>query len=257
MSSHRSNLTYEDIASMLPSGTSPEILLAIYTIVQENITWGRYKRFLKSNTEISLQDYVLRVYESYETNHSLIKDIQIEKNKDNWLSFSEKLHSWAYRFLDRWELDRESQISYTQDIAQKASIAILEAYFPYDCDFYAWSCVLVHNVGSTYMRDMLKLTSLINEEIGDISDIEEWVSHSSTTHINSVDSKIIDIEDILEATQKLSASQASLIKKYYWEGKSFKEIASEEQVSINTIYKRHFDALARLRKILRDRDINE
>lgn len=249
---HGSNLTYEEIASTLPSEVSPEISEVIYTIVTENLARGRFNRFLKSGTETSLQDYVLRVYQFYEATHLLVKDIQINRNKDAWHTFSETLRSWVYRFLDRWELDRRSQISYTEDIAQKASIAILEAYFPYDCDFYAWSCVLVHNTSSTYMRDILKINSFINEEIGDLSDIEEWASD-----LSSVDSQKIDIEDIHEAAQKLSAIQQSLIKKYYWDGKSFTEIASEEQVSINTIYKRHFDALARLRKILHDMDINE
>ena len=106
------------------------------------------------------------------------------------------------------------------------------------------------------MRNALKEIGIINEELGDLSEIEEWMSHSSLVNENRINLKI-DIEDILMAMRKLSSTQQCLIQGYYFEEKSFAEIALESNASINTIYKRHFDALARLRKILHAADINE
>ncbi len=256
MNNQEPYLTYEDIKSSLSSNTSSEISQKLYDIVGKNIERGRFKRFLQKNTVTSLQEYILRVHQFYESNCDIVQEIKINKNKDAWQDFLNTLYSWAYCFLEKWALDKDIQKSYTQVVAQRASVAILESYFPYDCDFNAWACIIVHHTGSKFMQTINKQTSVVNDEYGDLSEIEEWGVHSSLTHNNLIDFKET-AEDIYTAIQKLSPIQQTLIQSYYFEGKSFAEIASEGGASINTVYKRHFDSLAQLRKIFYDTSINE
>jgi RNA polymerase sigma-70 factor (ECF subfamily) len=121
--------------------------------------------------------------------------------------------------------------------------AILNAHYPFDSGFDAWSCKLTKHFTYKYMQHH---ASRAVDHVDFSQEIEEIESPFDLE--NTVENR----QYVLQAMEQLTQNQREVIWYIYFEGWSQKQIADHFHVRIDAIYKRHFDALKQLRKILGD-----
>lgn len=217
-------------------------------ILKLNEKRNRVQRHLALDPESSLQSYIVEVATRYRADHAFLCQIQQQKSAEAWDPLLDKLRRWAYSFLSSWNLDDPTRILYTIEIAQEASLEIIHSHFPYDCEFDAWACTITQYVSSKYMQRQSP-NNVIDDV--DLSDAEEWF-YTSTDHptLSKLEREIVEKQVLLDAIVKLSDKQKEIIWKHYFEGWSLSQIAAHLDISPSVVYKRHFDALKQLRKIL-------
>jgi RNA polymerase sigma factor (sigma-70 family) len=124
----------------------------------------------------------------------------------------------------------------------------LASHYPYDCEFEAWACVVTQHVCYHYMEREHGSNAI---DTIDLSKIEEWLeSPGDELEEGSLNADVIRKDQLLGAIGQLSEARKAVIFLHYFEGQSLAQIAADLKLPNNTIYKRHFDALKQLRKIL-------
>jgi RNA polymerase sigma factor (sigma-70 family) len=86
----------------------------------------------------------------------------------------------------------------------------------------------------------------------DLSEADEWFQDSDKSPDSNLEDEFATRQFLLDAIAQLSEKQKFVIWQLYFEGWSMPQIANHLQVKTNAIYKRHFDALKALRKILEE-----
>lgn len=220
---------------------------ALQNVLHENLKRSRLQQYFHLNPEGTTETYISQVTHRYKVDHCYLKQVQQQKNNEVWEPLLGKIRQWSYRFLGRWKLDDPTRMIYTSEIAQEASLAIIHSHFPYDCEFDAWACKITQHVCSQYMKHYDS-----SFEVGNLNllEIDEWyldyVEEQEVNLENHIANKLL----LLNAITQLSDEKESVIKHFYFEDKPLQQIATEMNVSANTVYKRHFDALQQLRRIL-------
>lgn len=241
-------LSLDQTLEQLRSHLGETLTDTLQPILHLNEKRCRIQRHLALHPHASVQSYVVEVATRYQADYALLCQIQQHKSAEAWDQLLDKLRRWAYSFINSWNLDESTRLSYTTEIAQEASLEIIRAHYPYDCEFDAWACTLTKNISSKYMQQQ----PFFNEvDHIDLSDIEEWFSKlGEQILLTNPEIEIARRQSLLDAIAQLSDKQKDLIWKRYFEGWSLPEISAHSQISISAVYKRHFDALQRLRKIL-------
>lgn len=222
---------------------------ALYPILRINEQRGRLRYYLRLNPQESAQAYIFHVVHYYKTNHDYLDLIQRQKNSDAWEQLLIKIRPWIYSFLGQWHLDKATRMRYTLEIAQEAGLRIVRAHYPYDCEFDAWACKITHYASSKYMQRYK--TSPVVEDF-DLSDADEWLRNWADLSEDGLEEQLFTKQLLLDAIEQLSEKQKHVILQFYFEGCSLSQIANDLHISANVIYKRHFDALKQLRKILEE-----
>ena len=221
---------------------------ALIPILHLNEKRCRIHRHLKADPQSTLSSYIIGVADHYKTDRVYLNQVQREMSGEVWDPLSDKLRIWAYSFLNSWGLDESTRLVYTVEIAQEASLEIVRSHYPYDCDFDAWACTLTKNVSSKYMQHQPHNGVIDNV---DLSEAEEWFSHTDEhASLSGLEVEVARKQSLLDAIAELSENQKELIWKHYFEGWPLSQIADQQGISGNAVYKRHFDALEHLRKIL-------
>lgn len=221
---------------------------ALQPILHLNESRCRIQRHLVLDPRSSLQSYIIEVVAHYQADHAYLQQIQQQKSAEAWDPLLDKLRRWAYSFLNSWHLDDPTRILYTIEIAQEASLEISHSHYPYDCEFDAWACKITQHVSVKYMQ---RQSSIDVIDDVDLSGTEEWFSNSNDhPSLSKLESEIARRQALLDAIAKLSDKQKEIIWKHYFEGWSLSQIAAHLDISPSAVYKRHFDALKQLRKIL-------
>lgn len=220
---------------------------ALHAILRLNEQRGRFCHYLRLNPQETAESYIAQLIAHFQKDHHHLDQIQRQKNSDKWGPLIEKIRQWGYRFLGRWHLDEATRISYTDEIAQEASLQIVHAHYPYDCEFDAWVCKITHHVTSKYMQRHISSAPL--DEV-DLADVAEWFQGSGESVAPDLEDQFATRQFLLNAVEQLSDNQKVVIWQFYFEGVPLPKIAKNLDISVNTIYKRHFDALNQLRKII-------
>jgi RNA polymerase sigma factor (sigma-70 family) len=236
--------TLEQLRSLLGGALAD----TLQPILKLNEKRGRIRRHLALDPQSSLQSYIVAMAARYQADCAFLQQIQQQKNTEAWELLLDKLRRWAYSFLSSWNLDDPTRILYTIEIAQEASLEIIHSHFPYDCEFDAWACTITQHVSSKYMQRQSPIDVI--DDV-DLSDAEEWF-YTSTDHptLSKLEREIAQKQALLDAIAQLSDKQKEAIWKHYFEGWTLSQIAAYLGISPSAVYKRHFDALKQLRKIL-------
>lgn len=231
----------------LQSESGDKINEALQTVLHKNLRRSRLQQYLHLNPEGTAKTYVSQVARRYKVDHCYLKQVQQQKNDEVWEPLLEKIRQWSFRYLGRWKLDEPTRMTYTSEIAQEASLAIIHSHFPYDCEFDAWACKITQHVCSQYMKhhDLSYEVDNLN-----LLEIDEWYQDNVEKQEADLENHIADKLLLLNAITQLSNEKESVIKHFYFEEKPLQQIANEMNVSANTVYKRHYDALQQLRRIL-------
>ena len=89
------------------------------------------------------------------------------------------------------------------------------------------------------------------EEI-DLSEVDEWFQNRIDVIDANPEIQFATRQLLLDAIEKLSENQKVVIWWFYFEGRPLPQIAEDLGINVNATYKRHFDALKQLRKILEE-----
>lgn len=224
-----------------------DLVMKVKSILLINLDRGRVQKVIEENIS-DVQDYVWRVANGYKNFHHLVNRLQNDKAHGEWKELLEKMQLWAFNYLVRKGYSAEPS---TQDIAKEcaneAAIQVINAYFPFDTNFYAWVHVIVNNSCRKYFRNRAKKTVVKDSQLVDLDAINHLLK----------DPKYLEKEhqeylrDILnEAISQLSDSRKQVIELTYFGGLSPKDVAEKLGKSIGAIYNLRFYALEDLRKIL-------
>lgn len=220
---------------------------AIKPVLYINNQRCRIRQYKNLNPTGTVQDYVFQVANYYVMDHDYLDDVQRYKTRETWGPLLEKIRQWTYPFLGRWNLTETTRTAFTLEIAQEAGLEIVRSHYPYDSEFDGWACIITHHVCSKFMKRFG--ASVVLDHI-DLSEADEWFLNSDDLLQSDPEIVFAKKQLLLDAVTQLSEIQKNVIWRFYFEGWSLPQIANHLGISTNTIYKRHFDALKQLRKIL-------
>ncbi len=238
-------------------GKNKSLSESISPIIFSNLQKGRVKHYLSSEQGATLRDYVLHVAKHYERWHGYVNAIQVERQEDLWKELLEKMQKWAYLYLQRRNYfnhkDINTRFQLANACASEAAVFLMNADFPYDVEFDAWLSVIVQNaVRKTIERDF-PLNSYVQSEEVALDTLDDRLLSAGVQN-ESEPTRFELRNDLLQAIDQLSESQKQVIVGFYFYGKPLPKLAEEMDINVNAIYKRHFDALKQLRKILIEED---
>jgi RNA polymerase sigma factor (sigma-70 family) len=231
----------------------PEIGAKIGLIVMDNWADGRVEKFFESKTEETAHDYICRVVNYYQTCWMVVTKIE-SADFEAWKCLLEKLRKWAYVFLRNKGLPHHLDlIQIANDCANDAGGRLMNIRFPFDVHYDSWCCRVVHNVCYNYIRQHAEKIKYVDLNM-DLSETDEWLRGLSIPDATNGSEMRLDLLGDIE--QLNSEDRKRFIMLYYFEGRSFAEIAEILERTHNALYKLHFDSLENLRKILGEKGYN-
>lgn len=234
---------------LLATRKGKEFAQTINKILQINFDRKRIQRFLSENTTHTPEEYFQRVESYYEELSPYLHKLQIDKDAATWRELIQKFRSWAYRFLSRWELEPSIRKQYTIDCSNDAAAVLINGHFPYDVNFEPWACTVVHNICRKHMRQAQNPRLIPDYKKQDIDQLKEWFPALAANDHTNVEEQVRKQYDLFLAIRQLSPKRRDVILRHYFQGMTFAEIAEQDNVRVDIIHKRHFDALKQLRKI--------
>lgn len=140
-----------------------------------------------------------------------------------------------------------------EDFAQETYIKVLlslrEGRYVHDERYLGWVKKVAHNVAFDHFRRIAARNSYDTVEKVDEIDLTKCmeVADDSIDELESREELLTTVED---SVMVLPAEQESVVRLHYWEGMSFRDIASRQNISINTALGRMHYAVSNLRKML-------
>jgi hypothetical protein len=220
----------------------------IRAVICTNHERGRIRNFLNRNASAEVCDYVWHVVGCYDEWHEYVCQVQVEKATRVWGPLLEKLRAWAYAYLGRWELDGATRVECAMGFANIAGGEMVAAHFPFDTEFDGWACVLLQNVCRLHMN-RINLWGVNERPVG-WANVDEWLCRDLGSGWRDIELQVGRNYDLCQAIAQLTEKRQQIIVQRYFEGKSFADIGEVAGVDREVLYKRHFDALARLSDIL-------
>lgn len=235
----------------------PLMIATIRAIVFNNLVICRVNNFLDNGTVSNPKEYVLRVADHYKEWHLYIRRLQVEQNHQLWIELLDTLEKWARGFLKRLNFppgrDRDQA---ARDCAADAGSILANKRFPFDVHFDSWASTVLRYVCLRHVEMLWnKNKPQQNESTADIDhQMRSTIDPEVTDSFRQFERRF----DLLNAIEQMaSEARKQFILLYYFEQKSFDEIAIIMGKSKNTLYKLHYDSLDDLGKILgekRDKD---
>ncbi|MCI0398683.1 MAG: sigma-70 family RNA polymerase sigma factor [Chloroflexi bacterium] len=230
----------------------PGLAAAIRPLVFAHLSECRVRSFLNSGTVLTPGEYILRVVTYYQEWHEYVYQLQVEKNPHLWEALLVKLQKWAYAFLRRKGVPQGTEIiQVAADCAADAGTLLARLRFPFDTHFDAWACTVAKKV---CQQQLSKLWSKNDSPYKAGMALEEQLKTLGDP-ASLDDTRLVEIRlDLLQAIEQLaSETRQQFILLYYFEQRSFDEVAEVMGRSKNALYKLHFDTLKELGKILAQR----
>lgn len=236
----------EEALNLLSAERGQQLIGKVKPIIYGNLDRGRVQTFIEGNIDF-IEAYVERVVDNYTRLNSYLHQLQNERTDDVWRDLLDKMQSWAYSyFLSKNFVPGEDTLEIAKTQATEAAIAILDAHFPYDVEFFPWARVLLIHTCQRFIRKAIRKSEIPSKKIVSIDLVSELASGLEKNPELPGGEKL----DIIKAIGKLPETRQQVIVMLYFEGKTPKEISKALNKSIGAIYSLHFNALNDLRKIL-------
>ena len=148
--------------------------------------------------------------------------------------------------------DRDLADDIFQETFVKAITTIRQGRYNEEGKFSAWICRLARNLIVDYFRQE-KTEASVSTDDGTVDILNRKELADET-----VEDAIIDLqieEDVRRLVGQLPQEQRRVLEMRYYEGLSFKEIAEQTGVSINTALGRMRYAILNMRRIARERNV--
>ena len=169
--------------------------------------------------------------DAYKTRQTLLQRIQVRDDHRSWEEFTQFYEKYIYFICRRMKLSHHD----AEEVSQKVMLKLWKKLPEMDCSnfkrFRSWLCTVTSCTAKDYIRKRVaqnskdaKTEELFNycePEINTIAD-EEWKNFM-----------------VAQATENISSHFSGLVMTVFNEinqGKDFKIIAEELQLSLNTVY---------------------
>ena len=161
----------------------------------------------------------------------------------------QKIYSFIFLMVRKQELAEDI----FQDSFLKVHSSIISGKYAESGKFASWVMRIAHNLIIDHFRKQKHLPMVYNEEN------TRDVFNNMKLKDESIEDKIVFDEvmkDISSLVDMLPDNQRQVVKMRHYMGMSFKEIADETNVSINTALGRMRYAILNLRKMMEDKEIS-
>lgn len=186
---------------------------------------------------------------------SLLVSSYLNGNEESLQILIEKHKGRIYSFIYSKVLDRDVTEDIFQDTFVKVILTLKSGKYNEEGKFLPWVMRIAHNLSIDYFRinkrvNIIKESSSSNEEFNIFSQLG--------IHDECSETKIIKEQignDLKNLVEQLPSDQREVLELRIFKDLSFKEIAEETDVSINTALGRMRYALINLRKIIENNNI--
>lgn len=160
----------------------------------------------------------------------------------------QKVFSYIYLMVRRQELAEDI----FQESFLKVHCSIMEGRYAESGRFTSWVMRIAHNLIIDHFRKQKHLPLIYNEDYS-----HDLFNDRKLTDTSIEDQLVHDevLKDVASLVDQLPDNQKEVVKMRHFMGLSFKEIAEETNVSINTALGRMRYALINLRKMMEEKDI--
>lgn len=161
----------------------------------------------------------------------------------------QKVFSYIFLMVRRQELAEDI----FQESFLKVHCSIMQGRYAESGKFTSWVMRISHNLIIDYFRKQKHLPLVYNE------DYSNDIFNNRKFSDNSIEDQLVFDEvltDVSLLVDQLPQSQREVVKMRHYMGLSFKEIAEETNVSINTALGRMRYAIINLRKMMEEKDIS-
>ena len=235
----------------LLEGEDASIIPQITPIVLQNIKIGRFNHYSKSGLGIS--NYINLVIQNYKENQKKIDEIQKEKSDTTWEPLFQNVLNSAFMFFlgKNFFPDSETR-DIAEDCAVDASMVLVNARFPYDCEIDPWIYVIVRRSCLKYIRNLYCKSKIPENQISSINyfDISNENIPDNTFSLETYSNNIVNKAIIEKYIHALSDTQQKVINMIYFDNLSVASVARELNKSTNSIYLLQLRAVDQLRKLL-------
>ncbi len=177
---------------------------------------------------------------------------QATAEQDQWIAQAiEKEQSRLRNYIRKHVLDREA----TEDILQEVFTELVEAYRlvkPIE-QVSGWLFRVAKNriIDRFRGRQLESLTAAVYGDDDDVPVLFEDLLPSPDEGPEAAYARSVLLDEIEEALEEMPEEQRSVFIAHEWEGYSFKELAAETGVSVNTLLSRKHYAVLHLRRRLK------
>lgn len=148
--------------------------------------------------------------------------------------------------------DRDLADDIFQETFVKAITTIRQGRYNEEGKFSAWICRIARNLIVDYFRQE-KTEASVSTDDGTVDILNRKELADETVEDSIIDLQIE--EDVRRLVGQLPQEQRRVLEMRYYEGLSFKEIAEQTGVSINTALGRMRYAILNMRRIARERNV--
>ena len=186
------------------------------------------------------------------TDHDLVK-LYEEGNDSAFDILLERHQAYIYSYILFLVKDNDLANDFFQDTFQRAIIAIRSHKYQTSGKFSAWLTRIAHNLIVDKSRD-LGLTCTVREDMVKPKALNRMSLTEATREDEIIDQQTRD--HIRQLLDYLPRPQREVILMRFYDDLSFKEIAQQTGVSINTALGRMRYALINLRKLIAGRQLS-
>ncbi|MDM1062605.1 sigma-70 family RNA polymerase sigma factor [Empedobacter falsenii] len=192
---------------------------------------------------------------NYEEDSLLIKDY-VDGNEYALEILIEKYKSRIYSFIFSKVLDKDITEDIFQDTFIKVILTLKSGGYNEEGKFLPWLMRIAHNLTIDYFRNIKKMPA-VRETVGKYDDeynIFDFIGNSDECSETKIIKKQIE-NDLRYLVTLLPSDQREVLELRIFKELSFKEIAEETNVSINTALGRMRYAIINLRKVIENNNI--
>lgn len=187
-------------------------------------------------------------------NDSRLVDAYISGNESALAELIDRHKNKVYGFIFSKVLDKNTAEDIFQDTFVKVILTLKEGKYSEEGKFLPWIMRIAHNLTIDYFRSKSRIPMIgetfVDEDFSIFDFLADPEDCSETKIIKSqIDSELRMIIDYLPEDQQ------EVLRLRIFKGLSFKEIAEETGVSINTALGRMRYALINLRKVIEDKNL--
>lgn len=237
-------------------GERGEIAEAIRPILIANVKSERVQSFLeKEHTPAQYLQRVLRYYREW---YDHVYRVQVVKSPEVWEPLYVLLQKWAYAFLRRRGFPAHGdRYEHALACAGEAASTILATRFPFDVHFERWAYVILQNICRRHIDRHWNSADVLHHNPVALDKFDDWIHNLAPSAARDDIGLATLRHDLLQALQALNSDdRREFLLRYYFQQRTFDEIAVTMDRSKNALYKLHFDALAELRKIWQEKQDN-
>lgn len=229
----------------------PGLIQAITPVLWANYDQGRVHRFLANGDAGDIGDYVNIVAAHFREQHDYVRLVQIETDREVWDILFQRLQRQAYGILAKnGFLEARERYEHALQCATDASLVIADRRFPYDASFEAWAYVVLRYTCKSHMRKHISGRSVPRRAQVSLDAYDGWLHNLADPGAEQMHRRLEQRHDLLQQVEGLSDAQRRFVLLYYFEQKSYAEVAEILKKNKNALYKLNFDALDSLRKRL-------